>query len=280
MRSLLRASAILTTLLLALTVLSGCALSGRGQGSGPDGLQRVTEAGVLVVGTKYDAVVWGSIPEGGSEPEGFDIDVARELATRLGVELETQPVTSANRIANLETNKVDMLAASMVQTRERDKAIDFSVTYFEESMKLLVKGDAPYREIDDLAGKKIVVAQGSIQETLVPEICSTCTVLSVAKWTDTMQALLSGQADAIFATEGTINGSKAALDRSGTATRVIGPDGLLPLPYGIGFRQGDGALRDAVDHALMAMQDDGTYGGLVEKWWGDHDFAIATWPEK
>ncbi|ANY08321.1 transporter substrate-binding domain-containing protein [Pseudonocardia sp. HH130630-07] len=280
MRSPLRAVAILVALVLGSAALSGCALSGTGQGRGPDGLQRITDAGVLVAGTKYDAVVWGSIPEGGSEPEGFDIDVARDLARRLGVRLETQPVTSSNRIANLETGKVDILAASMVQTRERDKAIDFTTTYFQETMKLLVMGDSPYRDLDDLAGRKIVVAQGSIQETLVPKVCPTCSVLSVAKWTDTMQAVLSGQADAIFATEGTINGSKAALDRSGTATRVIGPDGLLPLPYAIGIRQGDSALRDALNRELMAMQDDGTYGRLVEKWWGDHDFAIETWPVK
>ncbi|MBK1786626.1 transporter substrate-binding domain-containing protein [Prauserella cavernicola] len=262
------------------SALSGCALSGGGPGSQADGLQQVLDSGVLVAGTKYDAVVWGSVPQGKSEPEGFDIDVVHELARRLGVRAETKPVTSANRIANLTTSKVDILAASMVHTRERDKAIDFTVDYFEESMKLLVLDKSPYQRIEDLEGKKIVVAQGSIQETLVPRICSTCQVLSVSKWTDTMQSLLARQADAIFATRGTVEGSQEALAKSGTVTRVIGPDDLLPLPYSIGVRQGDSTLRDAINRELMAMQDDGTYARFVRKWWGDHDFALATWPEK
>lgn len=277
MRSRLRAIAVLAVLAAAAT---GCALSGGGPAAGQDGLGKIKKSGVLVAGTKYDAVVWGSVPQGKSSPEGFDIDVGKELARRMGVRLETRPVTSANRIANLQTNKIDIVLASMVHTRERDKTIDFTVNYFKENMKLLVLGGSPYHQLKDLAGKKIVVAQGSIQETLVPKICATCSVLSVAKWTDTMQALKAHQADAIFATQGTVEGSEKALDASGTKTRVIGPDNLLPLPYGIGVRQGDAALRDTLNRELMEMQDDGTYGRLVRKWWGDNPFTIDTWPVK
>lgn len=261
--------------------MSGCALSGGGQAAGADTLAKIKKAGALVAGTKYDAVVWGSVPQGGSSPEGFDIDVGKEMARRLGVRFETQPVTSSNRIANLQTRKVDLLLASMVHTRERDKTIDYSIDYFRESMKFLVLDKSRYQAIDDLAGKRIVVAQGSIQETLVPKVCATCSVLSVAKWTDTMQTLKAHQADAVFATKGTIEGSKKALDASGTRTRVIGPEGLLPLPYGIGVRQGDGTLRDTLNRLLMEMQADGTYTRLVRKWWGPNSsFAVDVWPEK
>lgn len=281
MLSTLRSRAGAIAALAALTFgVSACALSGGGPATGPDTLAKIKKAGVLIAGTKYDAVVWGSVPQGKDSPEGFDIDVGKELARRMGVRLETRPVTSANRIANLQTNKIDIVLASMVHTRERDKTIDFSVDYFEETQKLLVLDGSPYRKIPDLAHKKLVVAQGSIQETLAKKICPTCSVLSVAKWTDTMQTLKAHQADAIFATGGTIKGSQKALDRSGTPTRVIGPDGLLPLPYGIGVRQGDSNLRDEINRELMAMQSDGTYHRLVQKWWGDHPFTIDTWPEK
>lgn len=281
MLSTLRSRMGAVAVLAALAVGSGaCALSGGGPATGPDTLSKIKKAGVLVAGTKYDAVVWGSVPQGEDRPEGFDIDVGNELARRMGVRLETRPVTSANRIANLQTNKIDIVLASMVHTRERDKTIDFSIDYFKEDQRLLVLADSPYRKIADLAHKKIVVAQGSIQETLVPKVCATCSVLSVAKWTDTMQALKAHQADAILATDGTIRGSAKTLEASGTHTRLVGPDGLLPLPYGIGVRQGDANLRDTLNLELMAMQSDGTYARLVKKWWGNHPFAIETWPEK
>ena len=281
MLSTLRSRAGAIAALAALTFgASACALSGGGPATGPDTLAKIKKAGVLIAGTKYDAVVWGSVPQGKDSPEGFDIDVGNELARRMGVRLETRPVTSANRIANLQTSKIDIVLASMVHTQERDKTIDFSINYFEETQKLLVLDGSPYKKIPDLAHKKLVVAQGSIQEKLAKKICATCSVLSVAKWTDTMQALKAHQADAIFATGGTVGGSKKALDRSGTPTRVIGPEGLLPLPYGIGVRQGDSNLRDLINRELMAMQRDGTYHRLVKKWWDDHPFTIDTWPEK
>lgn len=281
MLSTLRSRVGAIAVLAALTFGSaGCALSGGGATPGEDTLSKIKKAGVLIAGTKNDAVVWGSVPRGKSSPEGFDIDVGRELARRMGVRFETRPVTSANRIANLQTKKIDIVLASMVHTREREKTVDFTVDYFKESQRLLVLDGSPYNKIADLAHKKLVVAQGSIQETLAEQICPTCSVLSVAKWTDTMQTLKAHQADAIFATDGTIRGSKKALDRSGTRTRVIGPDGLLPLPYGIGVRQGDANLRDKLDLELMAMQSDGTYGRLVKKWWGNHPFTIGVWPEK
>src|SRR3546814_9746842 len=82
---------------------------------------------------KADTPPYGFVPQGQSQPIGFDIDIAHQIASRMKVKLNMVIVTSANRIANLKTKKVDILVSSLVHTRERDKAIDYSVTYFADS---------------------------------------------------------------------------------------------------------------------------------------------------
>jgi len=271
---------------LSLTLLGACSknepakVSQAGQ---PDTtLASIQKKGVITVGVKADTPPYGFVPQGQSQPVGFDIDIAHQIASRMKVKLNMVIVTSANRIANLKTRKVDILVSSLVHTRERDKAIDYSVTYFADSQKILVPRGSPITSVADLSGKTVAVGQGSIQEQMIKVLNPQAKILSMAKWSDTLQALTAKQAVAIFSAAGVLGGLQKTANKAGMDLVMVGKDGLNPIPYAVGIRQGDADLRDEINRVLMDMVEDGTYAKIFTKWWGEiysQPYQVEVWPK-
>jgi len=277
-----------TVALLASLSLAVAACTSKEDGQAAQGhqaettLAHIKQNKAMTVGVKADTPPYGFLPQGSTEPEGFDIDIVHELARRMDVKLNMVEVTSANRIANLTTGKVDFLVSSLVHTRKRDEVIDYSITYFADSQKILVPEGSAIREIEDLAGKRVAVGQGSIQEQIIKAVQPQAKVLSMAKWSDTLQSIQANQVDAIFSAAGVLDGLRKSATSAGMKVAMVGRDGLAPIPYAIGVRQGDADLRDALNRLLMDMVDDGTYEKIFKKWWGevyDQPYQVEVWPE-
>lgn len=252
-----------------------------GSSSASDTLKKVKSAGVLTVGVKFDTPPYGFIPKGKSEPEGFDVDISKEIAKRLGVSVKFVQVTAKNRTAYLQSGKIDLIAASMFHTRTRDEAIDFSITYFEDQDKLLVPANSPIKGVQDLQGKTVSLTQGSTQELDVKKAAPGVKTLTYQTWPDTLQAMLRGEADAVVSSTGILVGLEQTANAAGKHVKVVG-DGFAPSPVGIGMRQNDSGFRDAINFALMDMAKDGTYDAIFKKWWGNivpEPYHIETWPK-
>lgn len=148
--------------LLAALVLLVAACQGLPAAPAPVGgstLDRVKEAGVVRVGIRFDNPPLSFIDEQGNWV-GFDVDLAEELAQRLGVRLERVKVDETTRISFLQEGKIDMAVASMNHTRSRDDAVDFSITYFWDSQTFLVrKGE--FDSLQDMFGRKVAMNAGS-----------------------------------------------------------------------------------------------------------------------
>jgi ABC-type amino acid transport substrate-binding protein len=244
--------------------------------------QNIESKGKVVVGVKYDTIPYGYVPQGQETPIGFDIDLVTEIAKRWGVQLELQPVTSANRIANLTTSKVDFIAASIVHTRERDEKIDYSVTYIAESMKLMVPMDSAINTIADLDGKTVALAQGSIQSQMMKQMNPQARILEMKDWADVYVAVQQGRAEAAFDTAGSLGSAVAAAKEAGVSLKVVGEDGIGNSPFAFGVRQGDALLRDKLNFTLMEIVEDGTYDTIFKKWWGDlyaKTYQVEVWPK-
>ena len=99
---------------------------------------RIRDEGVVRVGIRFDNPPLSYIDKDG-QWVGFDVDLATELVRRLGVKLEQVKVDETTRISFLQEGKIDMAVASMNHTRQRDDAIDFSVTYFWDDQSFLVR---------------------------------------------------------------------------------------------------------------------------------------------
>src|SRR5580692_12296611 len=102
-----------------------------------DSLSKIKERGTLKAGVKFDTPPFGFLDEK-NEPTGFDLDLVRKIAEKLGVGVEFVKVTSPTRIPLLVSGNVDLVAASMTNTPERAQTIDFSLTYYTGAQTLVV----------------------------------------------------------------------------------------------------------------------------------------------
>src|SRR5688572_13348287 len=103
----------------------------------PDGLSAIKARGKILAGVKYDTPPFGYLDKG-NKPVGFDLDLVSKIAGKIGLPVEFVSVTSTTRIPMLVSGNVDLVAASMTHTKERDRTIDFSITYYTGGQSLLV----------------------------------------------------------------------------------------------------------------------------------------------
>ncbi len=202
---------------------------------------------------------------------GFDVDIAEEIAKRLGVKLERVVVSDKTRISFVQQGRIDMSVANMTHKRERDKSIDFSITYFFDGQKLLVRKDSGITDWKDVVGKKIASTQGTTSEVNARNMLKKLgdanaekNVISFPDYASAFQALQNGRVVG-FSTDSTILLGYAA---QAPGQFVLVGDFISDEPYGIGLPENDSKWRDAINFALQDMWADGAYKKIYDKWYG------------
>lgn len=252
---------------LNLTAASLVALSSFALASGAalaDALENITAAGVLKVAVPQDFPPFGSV---GADmtPQGYDIDMAGLIAERLGVTLELVPVTSANRIPYLQTNKVDLVISSLGKNPERELVIDFSDAYAPFFNGVFGPADIEVASADDLTGKSIAVTRGSIEDLTLSELVPEG--VDIKRYEDnngTISAFLSGQVQ-LVATGNVV--AAAIIERQ--------PPKLPEMkflvqnsPCYVGFNKGEPALMAKINEIIAGAKTDGSLAAISEKWLG------------
>lgn len=240
-------------------------------------LEDIKKNGVLKAGVKDSQVPFGFVDEKTSQIVGFEIDLVKALADRLGVKLELKPVTSATRIPMLTQGEVDIVAATMTHQKARESQIDFSITYFMTGQRLLVKKDGGVKSVQDLSGKKIGTAKGSTSEQNAKNANPQAIIISYETYPEAFLALKQGKVDAVSTDEAILVGLKYSDDKP-EGWDIVG-DYISNEPYGFGVVENDSKFRDFVNLALMDMWEKGEYQKIYEKWFGkDTKNAIPlTW---
>jgi polar amino acid transport system substrate-binding protein len=244
---------------LALTLSFGTALNA-------DTLEDVKAKGVLVAGVKDAVVPFGYVDPMTKELVGLDVDICKEIAKKIGVDIDLKPVTSATRIPKLSQGMVDLAACTMTHKLSRDDVIDFSITYFMDGQKLLVKKGGGIKSYHDLAGKKVGSAKGSTSEKNIKNVQPNCTVLSFEGYPQAFLALKQGKVSAVTTDSVILVGLKGSDDNPDN-WEIVG-DFFSSEPYGIGVRENDSNFRDVVNRSLIEMWNDGTYKKIYDKWLG------------
>ena len=143
------------------TALSFAMLAATGA-SADSTLDRIKGRGKLTVGVILSGAPFGAIDPKTQEQTGFNIDIAKALATDLGVELESVTVTPPNRVQFLQQGKVDILIANMQYTEERAKVMDYVPTPYDRAGgAAVVRKDSGLKDWADLKGKPVCISQGS-----------------------------------------------------------------------------------------------------------------------
>lgn len=165
-------------------------------------MQKIKKNGKLVLGTsaEYPPYEFHKSVNGKDEIIGFDIEIAKQIAKDLGVELQIKDMNFDGLIAALDQGNVDMVISGMTPNEERKKKVDFSNVYYNAVQTIVVRASDKdkIKSINDLKGKKIGVQKGSIQEKIAKEQVSGAEALALSKIPDLILALKTNRIDAVI----------------------------------------------------------------------------------
>ncbi len=229
-----------------------------------DALADITSRGTLRVAVPQDFPPFGSV---GADmtPQGYDIDVAALIAEKLGVELELTPVTSANRIPYLQTDKVDLVISSLGKNPDREKVIDFSVAYAPFFNGIFAPDDVAVAAIEDLKGHSVGVTRGSVEDLEISALVGDD--VAMKRYEDnngTISAFLSGQVDVIA----TGNVVAAAILARNPPKRPELKFLIKNSPCYIGLNKDQPELKAKIDEIVTAAKADGSLEAISQKWLG------------
>lgn len=228
-----------------------------------DTLEDVRKKGVLVAGVKESTPPFGYRESGSGEIVGYDVDIAKAVAARLGVRLETRPVTSVDRIPRLLDGDIDLIAATMSISPERSRLIDFSAAYFRTTQRFLAR-KGTIRTLGGLAGKKIATVAGSTAERNLKAAVPGARVVLFDDYDRAARALYQGKVAALATDEVILAGLLAKAP--GKAKLEISKIGISDESYGLGVRKGDAAFLDQVNAALKELGANGGGKRIFVKW--------------
>lgn len=250
--------------ILACTVFAGC--EGK-SASGDDSLKKIMDKGEFAMGLDDSFPPMG-FRNADNEIVGFDIDCAKEVTKRMGVELKLVPINWDTKEIELDSGNIDCIWNGMSVDPERAEAMNLSEPYMTNRMILMVLADSEYTSKEQLAGKTIGVQQGSTAQKILEESEFFGTIKENVGFKDNVTACLdleTGGVDAVFLDEVV---ASAFINVDGKPYRIL-DDGALTEEgeeYAIGFRKADQALRDEVQKHLFDMKADGTLAKISEKW--------------
>ena len=228
-------------------------------------LKTIEDNGKMIVGfTEYPPM---GFKENG-EITGFDIDIAKEVAERLGVEAEFVYIDWDAKVLELNGKNIDMIWNGLTITADREKEILFSKPYFDNRIVIISLNGSGIDQIADLSEMKVGVELQSSGQAAVEGNDVFASIDELVKYTTITEAILdlkAGGIDAIVADEifARYAVSKEA-DQYQVASEVFNSEN-----YGIGFRLEDVALRDKVDVIIDEMAADGTAAEVSMKWFGE-----------
>ncbi len=240
------------------------ALPAAGQMPAGSTMERIQQRGRLIAGVDQNSYLMGFRNSFTGEIEGFDVDVARQIARAVfGDEKKVQfkVVTAAERIPMLRSGAVDVVVRTMTITCDRLEDVDFSQVYYQAGQRVLVRRNSGIGGVEGLADKRVCVASGST--SLGNVVNRVRTTVSVPNWTDCLVMLQQGQVDAI-STDDTILAGLAAQD---PYTEVVGSR-FTDESYGVGIPKGQEDLVRFVNGVLERMRADGTWRGIYDRWLG------------
>jgi len=198
--------------------------------------------------------------------QGFDVDVARELAKRLGTNAEFIVMGWDGILAGLQSGRYDVIISSMNITNDRKKQVNF-VEYVKMGQVFVArKNSAPIKSENDLVGKVVAVQADTTSFEAVDNLKKKGIAIKDIKAfkgaTDTFSALKAFQADVVVVDEPVGYYYVAKDPKSFAVTGVA----LNPEPVGVAIRKKDQQLKSAIEIALKSMQKDGSFDKISRNW--------------
>ena len=229
--------------------------------------------GTLIVGFDQDFPPMGFVGDNG-EYTGFDLDLAKEVASRLGLEYKAQPVAWDSKDMELESGNIDCIWNGFTITGREDD-YTWTTPYMANKQVFVVANDSDIKSQADLAGKVVEVQADSSAEAALKEnqdLANTFgQLLTTPDYNTAFMDLEQGAVDAV-AMDVIVAGYQI---KQRNADFKILDDSLSEDEYGVGFKKGNTELRDKVQGALEEMAADGTLAKISDEWFGEDVTTIG-----
>ncbi|MGH7162236.1 MAG: transporter substrate-binding domain-containing protein [Planctomycetota bacterium] len=244
-------------LLTGLLLLAACGV--------PPALDAIRARGALIVATEPEFPPF-EYKDARGEFQGFDMDLSRELAKDLGVELRVEEMEFTSLIPALKTGKADLIASGMTATEERAKSVRFTDPYFHTGLCLLVHAKSGIERAEDVDGKRVVAKLGTTGQIAAERMFPKSRPIRTYDTENACaQEVSLGRADAFLYDQLSIlNHHKK---NPGTTRAILTP--LTHEPYSFAVRLGDEEFRDRLNAFLKTVREDGRYAALRKKHLGE-----------
>lgn len=228
-------------------------------------MDRIAQRGYLIVGVLEDTYPF-SFRNQRLTFEGFDIDVARDIAAAIFGDpgrVVFRPVTEADRLPAVTSNRVDLVVASLTVDCKRRAVADFSAVYYEAGQRILVNRGSAVASLNDLGGQRVCAGRGTTSLTTILAAASKPIPVAARTETDCLMLLQLGEVDAV-STDDTLLVGMAAQDRR---TEVVGPR-FTEEPYAVATSKKAPDLVRFVNAVLERRVQDGRWRASYEHWLG------------
>lgn len=283
---LLTVVAVVAALSLSI-ILAGCTTVDMSK-AGPE---EIKEYGKLVVATSPDFPPFESLDKAGNVI-GWDIDVAKALAEKLGVKLEIQKMEFDAVLSSVAAGKVHIGMAGISNTAKRDESVDFSMNVFDSSQMIIVRADnTSINGPMDLADKTVAVQAGTIGNWLAemdedyaynfdedgnvlldePILGAPKAVTKLSSGLMAIQKVKNGQADAVILDKLPAKTIVEKLNAEGGAQLKILDMSVYDDAYAFAIGEGNTAFKAWIDEVLTELKEEGFFEELNSKWFGSEE---------
>lgn len=246
--------------LLALAVVAGASLLAL-PAAVADTLDDVQKAGVLRVAITLDYPPFGSV-DASMNPQGYDVEFANLMAAALGVRAELVRVTAQSKIPTMATHKADLLL-NIGRNEERAKVVDFTQPYAPYYIGVFGPVDQTATGVADLAGKKIAVTRGTLEDQLLTKMAPPeAAIQRYEDHSNTISSFLSGQSDLISVG----NIVAAAIMEKNPPRKPEQKFLLMNSPVCAAVTKGEQRLLERINAAIAEIKGNGRLGGMATRW--------------
>lgn len=232
-----------------------------------DQLTDIKSSGKMVCGVLDIFEPFGYMDTASRAVVGYDVDICKAVAKKLGVDAEIKPVSIEARIPELQQKHMDLLAAGLAYSSQRAEQVDYSDAYYISMNIVAAKISRNFTSPSDLADKRISFVKGSISEAYIKEKVPTATPVGFEDVSTGFTALVQNKVDGFSTSEETFQKLVSRLGGNASRYTVIKPP-IGREVWGLGVRKGETAMLQAVNGALRDMEASGEMQAIFDKWLG------------
>ena len=228
-----------------------------------DKLDDIKGRGRLIVGVTESSPPF-SYRDGAKGVVGYDVDLAGEVAKRLGVTVDKVSIINAERIPSLQHDRVDLVATGMTRAENRKRDIAFSLAYLDSPHKVLIRKDSGITGVKQMAGRKLALVRSASVDAELKAAVPTLQIVLLDDYGACFVALHEKRVDGFLADE--ILLLSFARKSGAPQDFTFIPDYGLPRTAGFGIKKNEPRFTDFVDQTLLEIEASGAAARIFDTW--------------